>query len=49
MTAIISMRATTTSPTVPANESNIFSQYSPAPVVNIRPTRKQNRQTTPKK
>lgn len=47
MTEIISNKATTTSPIVPAKESNIFSQYSPAPVVNIKPTRKQKTQTTP--
>lgn len=39
------MSAITTKPIVPANESNIFNQYSPAPVQNIRPTTKQNRQT----
>lgn len=47
MTAIISRRATTTSPIVPAKESNILSQYSPAPVVNSNPIKKQNVQTTP--
>lgn len=47
MTAIISKRATTTSPIVPAKESNILSQYSPAPVVNNNPIEKQNKQTTP--
>lgn len=39
------MSAITTKPIVPANESNIFNQYSPAPVQNIRPMMKQNRQT----
>lgn len=47
MTAIISIRATTTKPIVPANESNILSQYSPAPVQKMKPTIKQNRHTTP--
>lgn len=47
MTAMVSMRATTTNPIVPANESNILSQYSPAPVVKISPIEKQNTQTTP--
>lgn len=37
----------TTRPMVPANESNILSQYSPAPVVKISPTKKQNVHTTP--
>lgn len=41
------MRATTTRPMVPANESNILSQYSPAPVQKMKPTIKQKRHTTP--
>lgn len=49
MTEIISMSATITRPMVPAKLSNIFSQYSPAPVQNIKPTKKQTVQTTPKK
>lgn len=32
---------------VPAKESNIFNQYSPAPVQKIKPTKKQIKQTTP--
>lgn len=47
MTDIISMSATTTRPMVPAKESNIFNQYSPAPVVNINPMKKQNKHTAP--
>lgn len=43
------MNATTTRPSVPANESNIFSQYSPAPVVKMSPTEKQNKHTNPVK
>lgn len=39
------MSAITTNPIVPANESNIFNQYSPAPVQNINPTKKQNKHT----
>lgn len=39
------MSAITTNPIVPANESNIFNQYSPAPVQNIKPTKKQNKHT----
>lgn len=49
MTEIISSKATTTSPMVPAKESNIFSQYSPAPVVKINPTKKQKVQSTPER
>lgn len=47
ITEIISMSATITRPMVPAKLSNIFSQYSPAPVQNIKPTKKQIVQTTP--
>lgn len=47
MTDTISIKATTTKPIVPANESNILSQYSPAPVVNMSPTKKQNKHTAP--
>lgn len=43
---MVSIRAMTTSPMVPANESNIFSQYSPAPVQKIKPTKKQQMHTT---
>lgn len=42
------MSATMTRPMVPAKLSNIFSQYSPAPVQKIRPTKKHTTQTTPK-
>ena len=47
MTAIVSRNATSTSPIVPANESNNLSQYSPAPVQNTSPTKKQMMHTTP--
>lgn len=46
-TEIISMRATMTRPMVPAKLSNIFSQYSPAPVQKMSPTKKHTVQTTP--
>lgn len=45
MTEIISRSATTTNPIVAANESKSFSQYSPAPVVKIKPIPKQTAQT----
>lgn len=49
MTANISKSAKNTKPMVPANESNSFNQYSPAPVQNNNPTTQQIRQTKPEK
>ena len=49
MTASVSKKATNTSPIVPAKESNSLSQYSPAPVQNISPTKKHTTHTAPTK
>lgn len=43
---MVSIKAITTKPTVPANESNNCNQYSPAPVQNINPMKKQHIQRT---
>lgn len=47
ITEIISISASTIRPMVPAKESNMLSQYSPAPVVKMIPILKQTKQTEP--